>query len=77
MCECPECGCDDSILVAGLQQCVECGERFDPDDEILCRYCDGTGEGMHDGSRCRACGGKGIAAGEAPDWEDDRRDYDD
>ncbi len=72
--ECPECGSDEVIKVAGLWQCEECGERFEEDD-VLCRYCDGTGEGQVDGSRCRSCSGSGIAASEVPDWEDDRRDY--
>ncbi len=52
-------------------------ENLEDDGDILCRYCDGTGEGQTDGSRCYACRGKGIAAGDPPDWEDDRRDYDD
>ena len=28
----------------------------------LCVNCDGTGEGMHDGSRCGYCKGKGTIA---------------
>lgn len=26
----------------------------------LCGYCDGSGEGMYDGSACSACHGSGI-----------------
>lgn len=26
---------------------------------LLCNICDGSGEGMYDGSRCSACNGKG------------------
>lgn len=26
---------------------------------ILCSYCNGSGEGMHDGTRCQACKGTG------------------
>lgn len=30
------------------------------DSDEFCGYCSGSGEGMHDGSRCWACGGTGI-----------------
>jgi hypothetical protein len=28
-------------------------------DDELCGACCGSGEGMHDGTRCRTCGGSG------------------
>jgi DnaJ-class molecular chaperone len=29
-------------------------------DEELCRTCNGSGEGLHDGSRCSSCKGAGT-----------------
>ena len=28
--------------------------------ELICQNCNGSGEGMHPGSRCYACGGSGV-----------------
>lgn len=39
-------------------------------DDDICSYCNGSGEGMYDGTRCSACGGSGAERD-----EDDRRDY--
>lgn len=41
------------------------------DDDHDCQYCDGTGEGMHDGQSCSACCGSGI---EKVDSDDDNFD---
>lgn len=30
-----------------------------PEDDSICPSCDGSGEGMHEGTRCFACRGKG------------------
>lgn len=58
--------------------CQDCGKELTEDDgdELcndcdppLCRYCNGTGEGQVDGSRCRACNG-GYARKD-PDWYDE------
>lgn len=32
-------------------------DNYEPDS---CGWCSGTGEGMHDGSRCAHCNGKGY-----------------
>lgn len=29
-------------------------------EECICSYCDGTGEGQYDGTRCHACHGSGV-----------------
>ena len=34
-------------------------EPPEPEPE-LCRACDGSGEGMHDGTRCQTCRGSGV-----------------
>lgn len=38
--------------------CVGCGEVED-DEPQLCAACNGSGEGMYDGTRCRYCNGTG------------------
>jgi DnaJ-class molecular chaperone len=48
-------------------------------DEItLCSSCDGSGEGIYDGSRCHACNGTGINDPERDRQRDlaDERRYD-
>ena len=44
-------------------------EAEDNESEI-CSSCNGSGEGMYDGTRCSCCGGSGVER-----EEDDRRDY--
>ena len=29
-------------------------------EELLCAYCNGSGEGMHDGTTCTHCKGSGV-----------------
>lgn len=35
-------------------------QDYDDDDFDHCPYCDGTGEGRHEGQICPACKGKGY-----------------
>jgi len=44
------------------------------DDDHECYDCRGTGEGQHEGTSCRSCGGTGVAR---PDHEEDDSDYED
>lgn len=54
------------------------------DDDSLCPYCAGSGEGMHDGSTCHHCKGRGVEGGtmsasslrDDDDYADFRRDED-
>ena len=39
------------------------------DDDELCGRCNGSGEGMYDGTRCGACGGSGIERDYESDYE--------
>ena len=44
----------------------------DDDDPTDCRMCDGTGEGLADGSFCYACHGTGVEPANPPTrWEDE------
>lgn len=40
------------------------------DDAPLCNACHGSGEGMHDGTKCRVCKGEGVL----PEYDEDRDD---
>lgn len=33
--------------------------EFSREDSVICGDCNGSGEGMHDGSICWTCGGEG------------------
>lgn len=52
-------------------------EEDDDDEDILCGNCNGSGEGMWDGSRCFTCKGKGVIERDRymfegdDDWEPD------
>lgn len=51
--------------------------RGEDDDMGICGACNGSGEGSHDGSRCRVCGGSGVPKRDRSyerDYDDD--DYD-
>lgn len=46
------------------------------DEPLICIGCNGSGEGMYDGTRCRSCGGSGVERAERdePDWDAMRKD---
>ena len=47
----------------------------DDEDQPICGKCNGSGEGMHDGSRCGRCGGSGVESSmTAEDIEDAKAD---
>lgn len=50
--------CDECVNATddGDEQPAESNED---EDEPICGSCSGSGEGMHDGSSCRTCGGSG------------------
>jgi hypothetical protein len=41
------------------------GQDDDYDDPPLCGVCFGSGEGMHNGTRCTHCGGSGVERSKA------------
>lgn len=52
----PACEVEDGLLDA-----LRCAVRFDElDIDSLCPDCAGSGEGMHDGTRCSSCRGSGT-----------------
>ena len=61
-------------VCAAITQAVELAEQAH-DDEI-CLACNGSGEGMYDGTRCRSCGGSGVERTyrDEPDWDAIRKD---
>lgn len=54
--------------------CIECIMEDDDDEDEICSWCSGSGEGMHDGSTCGKCHGTGIEPAEKD--EDDCYDID-
>lgn len=42
-------------------------DEYDEDEDHICPACNGSGEGMYDGSTCYKCGGTG-------EWMNDRDD---
>ena len=42
----------------------------------ICTHCNGSGEGMYDGTRCRSCGGSGVERTyrDEPDWDAMRKE---
>jgi hypothetical protein len=61
-------GLDDNREIQARKQLVELckdiideyGEMEFNDDEGYCVECNGSGEGMYDGSTCMTCGGSGA-----------------
>jgi len=50
--------------------CIECvmeDELEEDDEEEVCSWCGGCGEGMYDGAACRKCHGSGIEPREIED----------
>ena len=52
------CNCEDSMYFE-CQIKNGCSEHDEEDEPEICFYCNGSGEGSHDGTTCRSCGGSG------------------
>jgi hypothetical protein len=48
-------------------ECPDCAEQDEDDGPEHCSTCNGSGEGMVDGSRCSRCGGSGVIQHKDPD----------
>ena len=48
------------IFIALLGKIIEIPEKPEDDEEPLCSYCNGCGEGSYDGVRCSHCKGSGV-----------------
>ena len=73
---CSYCGEEMGMaLLDDDMRCPDC-KKDEPDDDEpeLCTYCNGSGEGMYDGTRCGHCGGRGTMRHDMEEQED-RRDY--
>ena len=57
-------------VCAAITQAVELAEQAQ-NELSICIACNGSGEGMYDGTRCRSCGGSGVERTERdePDWD--------
>ena len=62
-------------VCAAITQAVELAEQAQNEPSI-CLACNGSGEGMYDGTRCRSCGGSGVERTERdePDWDAMRKE---
>lgn len=47
----------------------EIDDEIDEDDYDICPRCNGSGEGMYDGTTCRVCKGSGVEPHVRDDWE--------
>ena len=72
---CSYCGEEmDMELLDKDSRCPDCKEDDTDDGEPeICGYCNGSGEGMHDGTRCSYCRGTGVI--HDMEEQEDRRDY--
>jgi DnaJ-class molecular chaperone len=43
-----------------LQSIIDSDELNEQEEEKLCGACNGSGEGMYDGTVCSTCKGKGV-----------------
>ena len=69
-------GADEMLAVcAAITQAVELAEQAQNEPSI-CTACNGSGEGMYDGTRCRSCGGRGVERTyqDEPDYDAMRKD---
>lgn len=64
--------------ITGVLTAVQQHIENPPEDEEAgyCTSCNGSGEGMYDGSRCSSCGGSGMERGDSDDFDDPVDEYD-
>jgi len=70
-------GIDYSVYMIEGKVVIRYVQQEEDDEDNMCSHCNGTGEGMYDGSRCSVCGGSGEGDYDyEPDYDPDD-DYDD
>jgi DnaJ-class molecular chaperone len=50
-------------------------EGVEDDSDYLCGNCNGSGEGMYDGSICGYCKGSGVRKPQDDDWKTAQEEY--
>lgn len=55
------------------QRAINCTEAAANPDDVMCSACNGSGEGMHDGTTCGSCNGKGVERNREAEAEADAR----
>jgi len=50
---------DEKLIEIRLKRLMDWFRVEDEDEEGVCSSCNGSGEGMYDGSTCHECGGRG------------------
>lgn len=55
-------GAKESQISSMCEKCFDAlfSEEDDPDEELICIACNGSGEGQYDMSSCSSCGGSGV-----------------
>lgn len=55
-------GARESQISSMCEKCFDelFADEDDPDEELICIRCNGSGEGQHDGTSCGSCGGSGV-----------------
>lgn len=56
-----------------VQDCIDAANPEDDDEGGICSACNGSGEGMHDGTTCGTCHGRGELSAGSDEDEDDAR----
>ena len=48
------------IEIKGDHYCLHCRDKFADYEEVICKDCNGSGEGQYEGGTCHNCHGSGT-----------------
>jgi DnaJ-class molecular chaperone len=73
---CDDCNDECTVEAVDVPDDFDLATDFYEDSDDYCTTCSGSGEGMHDGTRCPACKGRGVVQRESNyEAEIDRLEY--